>query len=127
MTDGTATGTVPIPLTSIGASSGGLFSATVTPGFTVFGNEVLFRGIDTGGGAGLWMTNGTASGTREITGIGGTASTGVNPSDLTVFNVAVLFNGADTAGHLGLWTTNGTGGGTNELIPPVGAGAATGG
>jgi hypothetical protein len=72
------------------------------------------------------MTNGTASGTREITGIGGTASAGVNPSDLTVFNGAVLFNGANTAGHLGLWTTNGTGGGTNELIPPVGAGAATG-
>src|ERR1700733_640454 len=126
-TDGTATGTAPIPLTSIGASSGGLFSATVTPGFTVFGNEVLFRGIDTGGTAGLWMTNGTASGTREITGMGGTASAGVNPSDLTVFNGAVLFNGADTAGHLGLWTTNGTGAGTKELIPPVGAGAATGG
>ena len=59
-TDGTAAGTVPIPLTSIGASSKGLFTATVTPGFTVFGAEVLFRGIDTAGASGLWMTNGTA-------------------------------------------------------------------
>ena len=112
-TDGTAAGTV--PLTIAGAESTGFFSATVTPGFTVFGNEVLFRGIDTGGAAGLWMTNGTASGTREITGIGGTASTGVNPSDLTVFNGAVLFNGADTAGHLGLWTTNGTAAGRTDF------------
>ena len=40
----------------------------MTPGFTVFGNEVLFRGIDIGGADGLWMTNGTAAGTKEITG-----------------------------------------------------------
>src|ERR1700686_2847275 len=50
--DGTAAGTV--PLTIGGANSSGLFSATVTPDFTVFGNEVLFRGIDTGGASGLW-------------------------------------------------------------------------
>jgi hypothetical protein len=124
-TDGTVAGTVPLPLISVhGASSNGLFSPTVTPGFTVFGDEVLFRGIDTGGAFGLWMTNGTAAGTKEITGIDGTASTGVNPSDMTVFNGAVLFNGTDTGGHFGLWTTNGTGGGTKELIPPVGAGAS---
>ncbi len=116
-TDGTAAGTVPLPLTSIGASSNGLFTATVTPGFTVFGNEVLFRGIDTGGAFGLWMTNGTAAGTTEIKGISGAASTGVNPSDMTVFNGAVLFNGTDTAGHFGLWTTNGTGGGNKRIDP----------
>ena len=71
------------------------------------------------------MTNGTASGTREITGIGGTASTGVNPSDLTVFNGAVLFNGADTAGHFGLWTTNGTATGTQELGGSTGISGAS--
>lgn len=72
-TDGTAAGTVPIPLTSItGADSTGLFIGNdkpgdVTPGFTVFGDEVLFRGLDTAGASGLWKTTGTATGTTEIT------------------------------------------------------------
>jgi ELWxxDGT repeat protein len=124
-TDGTAAGTVPIPLTEIaGAKSSGLFSDTVRPGFAVLGPKVLFRGIDTAGTTGLWKTDGTAAGTTEIAGISGTASTGVNPTDMTVVNGAVLFNGADTAGHLGLWTTDGTAGGTQELSI---AGAATSG
>ena len=76
-TDGTAAGTVPIPLASIsGANANGLFfaadkSTDVTPGFTVFGDEVLFRGIDTAGADGLWTTDGTAPNTREITRRGG--------------------------------------------------------
>ena len=117
-TDGTAAGTVPIPLASIpGANSNGLFIAAlptdVTPGFTVFGDEVLFRGIDTAGAFGLWMTNGTATGTTEITGIDGTASTGINPTDMTVFNGKALFNGARRGRrNLGLWTTDGTAAGT---------------
>jgi len=130
-TDGTVAGTVPIPLTSIvGANSNGLFFAAgkptdVTPGFTVFGDEVLFRGIDSTGADGLWKTNGTATGTTEITGIDGTASTGVNPTDITAFGSMALFNGANAAGQLGLWRTDGkTGAGTVELIPPVSAGAA---
>jgi ELWxxDGT repeat protein len=129
-TDGTAAGTVPIPLTSIaGANSNGLFTAAdlttdVTPGFTVFGDEVLFRGIDTAGADGLWVTRGTAGSTTEIT--AGTASGGINPTDITVFSGAALFNGADTAGHLGLWTTDGTAGGTKELIPTGTVAAATG-
>src|ERR1700687_2259412 len=45
--DGTAGGTV--PLTIAGANSSGLFSDTVTPGFTVFGAKVLFRGLDQAG------------------------------------------------------------------------------
>jgi ELWxxDGT repeat protein len=122
--DGTASGTVALtPI--VGAKSSGFFSTTVTPGFTVFGAEVLFRGIDTGGASGLWMTNGTALGTTEIAGIAGAASTGVNPTDITVFGDAALFNGADTAGNFGLWTTDGTAGGTQEL-PSIGGAAAAG-
>jgi hypothetical protein len=121
----TTDGTAPIPLTSIsGANANGLFFAAdaptdVTPGFTVFGDEVLLRGIDTAGADGLWTTDGTAPNTREITGIDGTASTGVNPTDITAFGSMALFNGANAAGQLGLWRTDGkTGAGTVELIPP---------
>ena len=74
--------------------------------------------------------NGTAAGTKEITGINGTASTGINPTDITVFDGMALFNGASSAnaagpaGHLGLWTTHGTGRGNKRTDPPPGAGAA---
>ena len=119
--DGTAAGTV--PLTIAGASANGLFSATATPDFTVFGAEVLFRGVDTSGATGLWMTNGTALGTTEITGVNGARSTGVNPSDMTVLGGAVLFNGTNTAGKLGLWKTDGTAAGTQELTSIGGAAA----
>jgi len=121
--DGTAGGTV--PLTIAGANTNGLFSATVTPDFTVFGSEVLFRGSDKAGASGLLMTDGTAAGTKELTGIVGTSSTGVNPTDITIFNGRELFNSVDTAGHLGLWTTDGTAQGTQELTSVDGA-ATTG-
>jgi hypothetical protein len=136
-TDGTAGGTVPIPLTSItGADSTGLFIGAdkptdVTPGFTVFGDEVLFRGVDAAGAFGLWKTNGTAAGTTEITGIDGAPSGGINPTDITVFDGKALFNSASgtnaagPAGDLGLWTTDGTATGTQELGGSTGISGAS--
>ena len=94
-TDGTAAGTV--QLTGIvGANSAGIFTATVSPDFTVYNGEVLFNGRNNAStpAQGLWTTNGTAAGTTEIT-VNGAASTGVNPSDMAVFNGSVLFNGVD--------------------------------
>jgi hypothetical protein len=120
--DGTAGGTV--PLTIAGASANGLFSATVTPGFAVFGSDVLFRGVNTGGAAGLWMTNGSAAGTHEVTGVAGAAATGVSPTNITEMNTtAALFNGENAARQYGLWTTDGTGVGTHELTSIDGASA----
>jgi hypothetical protein len=107
-------------------------TAGLTPnGLTVFNNQVVLFNGTSGGVSGLWRTDGTATGTTQINGIGGVAPTGLNPSDLTVFNGQVLFNGASAAnisgpaGHLGLWTTNGTAAGTQELTSISGA-ATTG-
>jgi ELWxxDGT repeat protein len=75
----------------------------------------LFRGLDAAGNAGLWVTDGTAAGTYELTGINGAASFGIAPTDITVFNGKVLFNGYDAAGNDGLWVTDGTAAGTYEL------------
>ena len=69
------------------------------------------------------MTNGTAGGTQELTGIASASSTGLDPSDMTVFNNEVLFNGVDANGLSGLWVTDGTVGGTHELV--AGAGGAS--
>ena len=62
---------------------------------------------------GLWVTDGTAGGTRELAGIAGTDPThGLNPTDLTVLGGEALFSGLDADGDIGLWVTDGTAGGT---------------
>jgi ELWxxDGT repeat protein len=75
----------------------------------------FFNGVDTAGNNGLWVTNGTAKGTREIA-VSGAYSTGVDPHNLTLFHHhEVLFEGVDAAGNAGLWVTNGTTAGTHEI------------
>jgi ELWxxDGT repeat protein len=97
----------------------------------VFNGEVLFNGSNTAGNAGLWVTDGTAAGTHEITGISGAfdgggnpAAAGVDPRDLTVFNGEVLFEGINSAYQTGLWVTDGTAAGTHEITV---SGASTAG
>jgi ELWxxDGT repeat protein len=83
---------------------------------------VLFRGLDAAGNTGLWVTDGTAAGTHELTGINGVASFGIAPTNVTAFNDGeVLFNGYDAAGNAGLWLTNGTAAGTYEVTGINGA------
>src|SRR5262249_41654331 len=84
-------------------------------------NLVMFAGKDAAGNNGLWVTDGTAAGTHELTGISGTYSGGLFggstgfPPDFTAFNGKVIFSGLDAAGNIGLWVTNGTAAGTYEL------------
>jgi hypothetical protein len=107
VTNGTASGTS--ELTGIsGANAGGLFKSSNNLPFTVFNGEALFEGNDTSGNLGLWVTNGTASGTSELTGISGAYSGGIGFGASTVFNGEVLFDGKDAGGNVGLWVTNGT-------------------
>ena len=69
MTNGTAAGTQELAGIAAAATTG------VDPtGMTVFNNEVLFNGVDSGGLSGLWVTNGTVDGTHELV-AGGSAST----------------------------------------------------
>ena len=101
---------------------------------------VLFEGIDASNRTGLWVTNGTAAGTFELTTSGqppapgtppitGEAPCGFLPSpavslDLTVFNNQVLFVGRYGQTNYGLWTTDGMGVGTVQLANISGANAA---
>jgi ELWxxDGT repeat protein len=119
------------PITGIsGADPAGLFHG-YPPDFTVYKNEVLFEGTDANdpAGAGLWVTNGTAAGTHEITGIKGanTGPLGLNPEGLTLFKNEVLFRGVDASGQIGLWVTNGTAASTHELTGISGAYTGAGG
>jgi ELWxxDGT repeat protein len=62
----------------------------------------------------LWATNGTASGTGELS-VFGASPSGLQPTDLTVFGSKVLFSGIDANGNFNLWVTDGTAAGTSEL------------
>jgi ELWxxDGT repeat protein len=125
VTDGTAAGTH--ELTGIsGAFAGGLFGGRTgfSPDFTAFKDEFLFSGLDAAGDIGLWVTNGTAAGTHELTGISGASAGGLFSGyfpDFTVFKGEVLFSGIDAAGNYGLWVTDGTAAGTHELTGISGA------
>ena len=77
---------------------------------------MLFNGADANGQNGLWVTDGTAAGTHELTGITGASADGLSPSALTIFNGEVLFSGVDANGQYGLWETDGTAAGTHELL-----------
>jgi hypothetical protein len=67
----------------------------------------------------LWMTDGTATGTSELT-VSGALSQGlfrgiVDP-DFTALGSKALFDGYDTNGILNLWVTDATASGTSELM-----------
>jgi len=78
-------------------------------------NIILFQGSNGAGQSGLWETNGTASGTFELTPISGANPSGLSPSNLTVYNSEVLFEGIDSSGKYGLWLTTGSPAGTQEI------------
>jgi len=106
-TDGTASGT---KLVTNGPFVYGFqpYPTTILS-LTVLGDKVLFAGREASGKYELWTTNGTASGTMELTSIAGAGTTGVGlkPTGLTALGAKVLFNGIDSAGKNGLWATMG--------------------
>jgi ELWxxDGT repeat protein len=116
VTDGSAADT--IELTGV---SGANITYGLEPSYLVtFGvGEVLFNGYDSGGARGLWITNGTVSGTSEVT--SGAPSHGLNPMDMTAFNGEFIFDGTNAFGVQGLWLTNGTAAGTQEIVGYGGA------
>ncbi len=90
--------------------------------FVSFGKQALFFGTDAANFTGLWVTNGTPSGTVELGGLenGTIVGRGTNwdPTNFAAFNDDVLFDAYDSSGsgeYIGLWITNGTTGGTVEI------------
>jgi len=117
VTDGTSGGTSELTVT--GAYSGGLLYSG-DPDFTVFGSKVLFAGFDASNHDNLWVTDGTAAGTSELTGASPAATA---PSDWSVLGSKAVFEGNDASGRVTtqrylirtLWVTDGTLAGTSQL------------
>jgi ELWxxDGT repeat protein len=78
------------------------------------GNSIVLFAGNGNDGRNLWVTDGTPSGTSELS-VAGASSFGLNPFDLTVLGGEVLFDGLDASGNNNLWVTNGTAAGTSEL------------
>lgn len=121
VTNGTGAGTS--ELSVVEANSEGLFTGG-SPNLTVLGSEVVFEGRDSNSQFGLWVTNGTGSGTSEISVAGAYSegNQGLEPTDFTVLGSEVLFVGKAEAvgGDDNLFVTNGTASGTSELLPTDG-------
>jgi hypothetical protein len=88
VTDGTGAGTTELDVSGAATSGQGFFAGLSPVGLTVFGNEVLFGGVDASGNSGLWVTDGTGPGTTELN------ASGASPSGLFPFGFAVLGNSA---------------------------------
>jgi len=82
---------------------------------------LLYDALDQSGNSELWQTNGTQSGTVEVTPGLESSQVGINPRWMVAFNGKVLFNGVDASGDYQLWVTNGTLAGTQELTGIVNA------
>ena len=99
---------------------------------TRLGDRVFFAGADTGSNTGLWVTDGTASGTTEIGGIGDASGVidvgpdGLKPTDITDNGPDVLFSGEDKNSNDELWMSDGTAAGTVELSGGLTGEASTG-
>src|SRR5277367_4534199 len=116
-TDGTAAGTTEL-IKIANAYPDGLFLGLANPDLTLLGGDVLFEGDDKNEFPNLWVTNGTAAGTTELTVPNATADglfLGVIDPDFTVFGSKAVFIGQDDNGQINLWFTNGMNGGTSEL------------
>jgi ELWxxDGT repeat protein len=66
----------------------------------------------------LWVTDGTAAGTSELS-VAGAASSGLDPAGLTLHGNEVQFTGVASSVNSGLWVTDGTAAGTSELSVAV--------
>jgi len=125
VTDGTAAGTVELNVAGENVTYGGLFTASaIEPYFTVYKGMVLFEGVDSSGNYGLWTTDGTSGGTKELV-IAGAAPGGIfameDPHFGILANGLVIFTGTDADTNApALFVTDGTGPGTHEIAVPVG-------
>ena len=89
-------------------------------GFAVIGNKALFAGFDATQPINeLWVTDGTAGGTTELSPSGARTvfDGGLLPIDIVSLGSRAVFQGIDASGNGGLWVSDGTSVGTVELNP----------
>ncbi len=122
ISDGTSGGTTELgglDNQAIFDSSNSNFQAT---DFITLDARELFDAPSASGDSALWITDGTAQGTKEIGGVNNAGIIGANDTDLGAglsgaikFGNRIFFGGSDNDGGVGLWATDGTAAGTTEI------------
>ena len=92
---------------------------------TAFDGKLYFQATDVVDGSQLWVSDGTAAGTRRVTDVN-SGNGGIYPRYLTVFHGHLFFGAGDGAGGGALWESDGTTAGTFVLkeIDPNGGSSA---
>lgn len=112
--DGTAAGTRKVKAIGPMSSSAGLFEPPVvsrTTQLTAVGNRLYFTADGGTTGAELWVSDGTAAGTKLVRDIL-PGATGSAPTDLTALNGKAYFTADDGTRGRQLWVSDGTATGT---------------
>jgi ELWxxDGT repeat protein len=120
ITDGTAAGTTEIGGLNDRGVNGASAAGFVPVDFVAFDGKIYFHGADSSNNGGLWVTDGTASGTTEIGGLHNGGVAGAPASGLSLFSSAVangqlFFSSIDANSKVGLWVSDGTAAGTSEI------------
>jgi ELWxxDGT repeat protein len=118
--DGSVAGTHEVGGVGDAGVSGAAATGLAPSNIFAFGTKILFKGSDSSGDLGLWISDGSAAGTVEIggganAGVTGAYSGGLAPKVVATFGSKALFLGADSTGSQALWVTDGTAAGTIEL------------
>ncbi len=91
-------------------------------GLAILSNKVYFPGRNSANGNELWVTDGTATGTKLVKDIfAGTKSS--SPTDFFVFNNTLYFFAKTSTNGIELWKSNGTATGT-IMVKNINAGSA---
>jgi ELWxxDGT repeat protein len=115
VTDGTAAGTFELGGPENSGIAGRHFSGLVPEDLTSARNKVFFVATDTDDFRGLWVTDGTTSGTVEVgglnnAGISGAPASEFDPSSMESFGNGVIFSFGNS-----LWVSDGTASGTTNI------------
>lgn len=112
-------------ITSASATSATLVKNINPSRFTIFGDNLIFEGLDGTNGSEIWMSDSTltSGGTNILKDINpGTGNS--NPNYFTVLGSKLLFSACETATDCELWITDGTALGTvriKDINPGTGA------
>jgi hypothetical protein len=97
------------------ADTQAFFQLSGAEDFTALGNVALFDDSNSAGQWQLWVTDGTATGTQELTTVTDFYGIGVGPNNITSLGTLAVFDSGINGTNNQLWVTDGTASGTHPI------------
>jgi len=120
VTNGTLAGTHQLTTVAYNDGSQGTFGVDPSSFISLGNGKEIFEGLTNGGEKQVWVTNGTAAGTFQLTTVayadGSQGTFGADPTGfVSLGNGEALFEGINNSGTEYIWATDGTTAGTHTL------------